>query len=157
MATATVTINVVAPCSYNCSCDPESGRRNTDTLGSLRSRLIHRLGFVDPLGASEIRTLADFRRDLMIRAGYAANASNPPPGELDLIDAIVNESQQLLWRRLELDQSGAQPDRMTDPTDANTLDYPLIFAMSLGQLKAHKNKGDAQLYLDQAEKQLGDY
>lgn len=157
MPTAIVTINVVASTSYNCSCEPGTGQRNVDTLGNMRSRLIHRLGFVDPLGASEIRTLADFRRELMIRAGYAANASNPPPGELDLIDAIVNESQQLLWRRLELDQSGAQPDRMTDPTDPNTLDYPLIFAMSLGQLKAHKNKQDAKLYLDQAEKQLADY
>lgn len=144
-------------CSYNCSCDPQAGTRNIDTLGNLASRLIRRLGFVDPLGDAEVRTLGDFRTELMIRLGYAANAANPPAGMLSLIDAVVNESQQLLWRRLELDQEGAQPPRMVEGTDVNVLDYPLVFAHALGQLKAHYNKPDAKLYLDQAEKQLGDY
>ena len=147
----------VEECSYNCSCDPQTGTRNIDTLGNLASRLIRRLGFVDPLGAAEVRTLFDFRTELMIRMGYAANAANPPAGMLSLIDAVVNESQQLLWRRLELDQEGAQPPRMEEDTDVNVLDYPLVFAHALGQLKAHYNKPDAKLYLDQAEKQLGDY
>lgn len=144
--------------SYNCSCDPGTGARNVDTLGNMRSRLIHRLGFVDPLGTAEIRTLADFRRELMIRLGYAAQAENPPPAEIDFIDAVVNDSQQIIWRRLEMDQSGlAMPARMVDESDANTLDYPLVFAHALGMAKAHKNKGDAKLYLDQAEKQMADY
>src|SRR5690606_4765434 len=147
----------VEECSYNCSCDPQTGTLNIDALGNLASRLIRRLGFVDPLGAAEVRTLFDFRTELMIRMGYAANAANPPAGMLSLIDAVVNESQQLLWRRLELDQEGAQPPRMEEDTDVNVLDYPLVFAHALGQLKAHYNKPDAKLYLDQAEKQLGDY
>lgn len=155
--TVSPAIEPVEECSYNCSCDPQAGTRNIDTLGNLASRLIRRLGFVDPLGDAEVRTLGDFRTELMIRLGYAANAANPPAGMLSLLDAVVNESQQLLWRRLELDQEGAQPPRMVDVTDVNVLDYPLVFAHALGQLKAHYNKPDAKLYLDQAEKQLGDY
>lgn len=145
-------------CSYDCSCDPESGRRNTETLGTLTDRLLHRLGFLDPLtDPADVRTLADFRKNLLVRGGFAANATNPPAGMHDLIDAIVNDSQQLLWRRLELDQSGAAPPLMTSPSSPNVLDYNLIFPLALGQFKAHNNKQDAKLYLDQAEKQLADY
>jgi hypothetical protein len=44
-------------------------------------------------------TLADLRRDVLVRLGYAAQADNPPPGMADLLDSFLNRSQNFLYRR----------------------------------------------------------
>lgn len=44
-------------------------------------------------------TLADLRRDMLIRLGYSAQADNPPPGMADLIDNFLRRGQSFLYRR----------------------------------------------------------
>lgn len=44
-------------------------------------------------------TLAQLRRRLLVRLGYAAQADNPPPGMADLLDDFLVQSQRLLYRR----------------------------------------------------------
>lgn len=143
-------------CNYDCEC--EGGERNVRTLGELRATLFDRLGFSDPLAGPEQRTLSALRRDLAIRCGYASSANRLPPGVPELFDQLINEAQQKLWRRLELD-SGDQPlpPRMVADDDVTVLDAPLVFALALGEAKAHLGKQDSKIYLDQAERMLADY
>ncbi|MEN5115847.1 hypothetical protein ABE488_00720 [Luteimonas sp. TWI662] len=140
----------------NCDCDDDTS--GYSTLGALRTELLYRLGFADPIESAELRTLGAMRRDLMARLGYAAQAGNPPPGMLDLLDSLVNESEQMLWRRLELDRGGQPlPPRMVAPDQMTTLDAPLVFALALASAKSHYNQPDAKLYVDMAERALADY
>jgi hypothetical protein len=44
-------------------------------------------------------TLADLRRDLLVRLGYAAQASAPPPGMALLLDNFLQRGQNFLYRR----------------------------------------------------------
>lgn len=44
-------------------------------------------------------TLADLRRDLLIRLGYAARIASPPPGMNDLLDNFLQRGQAFLYRR----------------------------------------------------------
>lgn len=48
---------------------------------------------------SPYKTLAELRVAMMIGMGYAATASNPPPGMLTLIDFLLNQAQDFLWLR----------------------------------------------------------
>lgn len=45
----------------------------------------------------DVKTLADLRRDLMIRLGYAAMVGNPPPGMTDLLNSFLYDAQQQLY------------------------------------------------------------
>ncbi len=45
------------------------------------------------------KSLAALRRDLLIRAGFAAVASNPPPGTAELFDAFLRDAQVFLYRK----------------------------------------------------------
>lgn len=141
--------------SLNCECEDISGNR---TRGQLLTDLLARLGFADPIATAERRTLGALRRDLMSRLGFSGQVDNPPPGMLDLLDSIINESEQTLWRRLELDRGGEPlPARMTEPEDLCTLDAPMVFALALAGAKAHYQKPDAKLYIDTAERMLTDH
>lgn len=143
-------------CNYDCEC--EGGERNTRSLGELTQTLLDRLGFVDPLANPERRTLGALRRDMAIRCGYASSADRLPPGVPELFDQLLNEAEQKLWRRLELDRGAeALPPRMVDDDDTTTLDAPLVFALALGEAKAHLGKQDSRIYLEQTERMLGDY
>lgn len=44
-------------------------------------------------------TLAEMRRDLLVRLGYSAQADNPPPGMADLLDSFLRRGQDFLYRR----------------------------------------------------------
>lgn len=44
-------------------------------------------------------TLADMRTYLLIRLGFAAQIAYPPPGIIELLDALIVEAQELLYRR----------------------------------------------------------
>lgn len=59
------------PISYNCECDDEYPRT---TLAEMRKRLLRRLGF-------------------------AAQANNPPPGMAELLNDFITSAQELLFRR----------------------------------------------------------
>lgn len=141
--------------SYNCECEESSGYK---TLAELRTALLARLGFADPLGSAEHRTLDAMRRDLLARLGYAAQIAFPPPGVLDLVDSLINEAEQTLWRRLELDKGdGALPPRLVEPTDETTLDAPMVFALALAAGKAHYGQNDARSYGETVERMLADH
>ncbi len=58
-------------CPYNCDCTEEN-----DNL-----------------------TLAEYRSKLLVRAGFAAVASNPPPGTAALFNAFLQDAQDVLYRK----------------------------------------------------------
>jgi hypothetical protein len=45
------------------------------------------------------QTLAQLRRRMLIRLGYAAQADNPPPGMADLLDDFLRDAQEDLFRK----------------------------------------------------------
>lgn len=49
--------------------------------------------------ASGNRTLLSLRQELMVRLGFGAQKSNPPPGMTDLLNSFLVEAQELLYRR----------------------------------------------------------
>ena len=142
--------------SQNCSCSDTTGYR---TLAQLRGELYDRLGFVDPLANVATRELQDLRADIARRLGYAAQVAdgNYPSGIADLIDGFINEAQQTLWRRMELDKGAASlPARLADDADETTLDYSVVFNLALAMAKAHKGSPDAKVYFDMVERYLAD-
>lgn len=74
-ATATVSVTVDQPISYNCGCDDG-----------------------DP--AEQHETLAQLRRRMMIRLGFSASADNPPPGKLLEIDDYLQSAQRFLYKKV---------------------------------------------------------
>jgi hypothetical protein len=128
------------------------------TLAQVRNAIIKALGFLDPLTFLGTRTLAELRNDLKVRLGFAAIPINQlPPGMAELLDSFVNEAQQTIFRRLELDHEGATlPPRMVADADVTTIDYVQVFTLALGLAKAHYGHQDYKLYLEQSERYIGD-
>jgi hypothetical protein len=142
--------------SQNCDCSDTTGYR---TLAQLRTELFTRLGFVDPLANVATRTLVLLRADLARRLGYAAQvaAGSYPAGVADELDGYINEAQQTLWRRMELDKGAVTlPARMTADADPTTLDYSPVLNLALGMVKANKGHADSKLYIEMAERYLSD-
>lgn len=140
----------------NCACDDTTGYR---TLAQLRTELYTRLGFVDPMANIATRTLALLRADIARRMGMAAQVAGGsyPPGSSDLIDGFINEAQQILFRRLELDNGAvALPARMDDDADVTTLDYVQVQNLAIALYKSHQGKGDAKVYFEIVERYLSD-
>lgn len=80
------------------------------------------------------------------------------PGIAALIDDWINESQAILWRRIELDKGGvALPPRMVADSDLSTLDNTPIIMQATAFGKAHYGKPDAKAYFDATEKYLVDW
>jgi hypothetical protein len=50
-------------------------------------------------GFYDAETLAELRYDIIVRLGYASQASNPPPGMAILVDSFINRAQRFLYRR----------------------------------------------------------
>lgn len=48
---------------------------------------------------SNFETLAELRRRMMIRLGYAAQADNPPPGMAILLDDFLQSAQKQLYKK----------------------------------------------------------
>lgn len=85
-------------------------------------------------------------------------AKRSPPGIRRMLDNIIAEAEQVLWRRLELDRGGQSlPPRMAQETDSTTLDAPMVFALALASAKGHFEQQDAKLYLEKSEQMLQDY
>lgn len=139
----------------NCSCDDTTGYR---TLAQLRTGIFDRLGFVDPMANVATRSLSDLRDDLLIRLGNAAMVgATLPPGMATLLDSLINEAQQTLFRRLELDNGAATlPARMVADGDLTTLDYVPVLNLATALGKAHYGKSDAKAYFEITEKYLSD-
>jgi hypothetical protein len=50
-------------------------------------------------GFYDAETLAELRYDILVRLGYASQASNPPPGMTVLVDSFLKRGQAYLYRR----------------------------------------------------------
>jgi len=44
-------------------------------------------------------TLAEYRQRMLVRAGFAAVASNPPPGVAELFNTFLQDSQEFIYRK----------------------------------------------------------
>ena len=125
--------------AINCECSETSGSR---TFGELRSALYSALGFIDPLSASDKRTLTNLRAQLFRMLGFAAMGTSYPPGMSDLLTDWLNEAQQQLWRMIGL--GDPLPSRMTADSHENTLDATAVLAMACYLAKTHYGKPDAK-------------
>jgi hypothetical protein len=140
--------------AINCQCSDATGYR---TLAQLRTALIERLGFADPVANVETRTLASLRTDMLHLMGYGAVAGAPTPGINEQMNAWLNMAQQVLFRRLELDKGGtALPARMVNDTDTTTLDANLVFAEAMAMATAAKGRPDTKAYREQVERAVSD-
>lgn len=74
VTTAPATVTVAIGASYNCACDDEF----------------------------PTATLADLRKRVLIRLGFGAQLSNPPPGIAPLINDFLQSAQEFLYRKYSL-------------------------------------------------------
>jgi len=126
------------------------------TLAQLRSALIARLGFADALTAAT-RTLVDIRTSMLYLLGYGAQVASPPPGVAATINEFINQAQQALFRRLEMDKGAASaPAFMSADSDATALDGFAVQTLALAMYCAHKGKPEAKAYFEQHEKFIND-
>lgn len=150
-------------------------------LGQLRADVISRCGFMDAQG-TETDTLANLRATVKTRLGLAVGvltntytvsymlgellaatgsgtvASNPPPGARVELVGYMNEAQQTLWRRLELDKGSASiPAILSADGDTTTIDGALVLTLAKGLAKAHRGDASAKVYFDDLERSLAAY
>jgi hypothetical protein len=148
------------------------------TLGDLRTGIMAELGFIGTLGG-ELDTLANLRAAVKNRLGLAvatltnsytvsallaglmqaigagAQASTFAPGQRDTLLGHINEAQQVLWRRLELDKgSTALPSQLSLDSETTTLDGALVLTYAKGLAKASLGQPDAKAYFDEVERLL---
>ena len=126
-------------------------------LAELVEIALTQIGLADPMEVITTRSLSQLRSDMMTRMGFGGQVANPPPGVKEMLDGFINESQQTLWRRLELDKGdAASPPRMTTDTDETTLDYVPVLNLALALAKSHYGQPDARAYFEISEKYLLD-
>lgn len=127
-------------------------------LGQLRAEILLQLGSATQISVVT-RTLSSLRGQLMAALGFAAQAASPPPGMETLLDTFINNAQDTLWRRLELDRGATSPSpaRLVNTSDATTLDGMLVLNMAIALGKAHYGKNDAKPYLDFVDRYLLDW
>lgn len=143
------------PDQVNCDCQDSTGGRS---LSELRTALMDALGFSSPLANVQTRPLADIRGDMLNLLGWGANASSPGPGVIPTLNSFINEAQQTLARRLELDRgSDPLPARMVADTDQTTLDYQPVLTLAMAMAAAHYGKPESKAYFEQHEKYVGDW
>lgn len=129
----------------------------TRTLATIRASVINALGIPDAITGASTKTLLQLRDLVAQRAGYGMNVT-PPTGFNTMLNGFINEAQQTLFRRLELDQGGSSyPAQMTVDADVTTLDYNLVFNLATALYKAHEGQPDAKAYFDTVERLLADH
>lgn len=69
------------------------------TAGTNPGTLVTMQNQSDVSADTEIQTLAQLQQRMLIRTGYAAQVSNPPPGILALVTDFLQSSQRELYRR----------------------------------------------------------
>lgn len=136
-----------------CSCSDTTGHR---TLAQLRTALLERLGFPDPLGTAPTRTLLQLRTSMRALLGW--NGAVPsPPGVDAMLTEFINEAQQSLFRRIELDEGDASPPAwLTADADPTTLDWQPVQTLAMALACAHFGKPAAKGYMEQHEKYVAD-
>lgn len=142
--------------NYNCACADGPSYR---TLAQLRTSVIDTLGFPDPITTTATRTLAQCRALMIPQLGYSAQLASPPPGLNDSLNAWLNQAQQTLFRRIELDQGGGTaPATMSLDADTTTLDFHPVVTLAIALAKTHLHgPADAKPYFDYVEKYLSDF
>lgn len=138
----------------NCDCTDAPAYR---TLAQLRAAMLARLGFVDPLANPVMRSLGDIRNSMLYLLGYGAQVATPPPGVANAVNQFINDAQQALSRRIEMDRGAlAAPPLMVADADLTTLDYLPVQTLAMAMFCAHKAKPEAKAYFEQHEKYVGD-
>jgi hypothetical protein len=124
------------------------------TLADLRSNIKDRLGLAAATLTNQFQ-VSYLISELMAAIGAGAQASNPAPGMRAELLSHINEAQQEMFRRLELDNGGiAAPAILSGDSDHTTVDGTLVLTWAKGIAKAHKGQPDAKLYFDEAERIL---
>lgn len=127
------------------------------TLATLRAEIKSQLGLATPMGTYPTKTLAQLRTDLMAKLGFAVQAASPPPGMAALLLSFVNQAQNTLWRRLELDRGGvAFPTELTADANPTTIDGQAVLTLAIALGKAHLGHPDAKAYMEESERWLAD-
>lgn len=129
----------------------------TATVNSMRDAIKLQLGLAKPITLVNTRTLLLLRQDMLRMLGFAVQAASPPPGMLDMLTTFLNQAQEVLFRRYELDNGGiAAPTPMVDPGDVCSIDYPVLLNQAMAYACAHYQKPDAGGYQNQVEQFLKD-
>lgn len=140
--------------AINCDCNDTTNYR---TLGELAAAVTAALGFVPATAPTDTRTLSVLRAELHRMLGFAAMGSNYAPGMQALLDDWLNEAQQLLWRRYELQlQDSPLPVRMVADGDLCTIDATLLLAMACYLAKSHYQMPDAKEWKEIADRGVAD-
>ncbi len=53
----------------------------------------------DCVDVTDDKTLAEYRRDLLVKSGFAAIADNPPPGVADLFNLLLQDAQKFVYNK----------------------------------------------------------
>lgn len=123
-------------------------------MGELRNALGVALGFPGWVKDVASRTLGEIRGSMLNLLGYGAMPT-PPPGVAATLNEFINEAQQALARRLELDQND-YPDRMESDDDLSGLSYQPILTLAMAMACAHYAKPESKAYFEQHEKYVSD-
>src|SRR5215471_5085594 len=144
--------------------NPLSTDENKWTLQQMRNLMNQRLGLALAL-TSNFRQLGTGQPaagdpgilyDVYCACGFAGMATHPPGIDVLLMD-FINEAQQVLFTRIEMDKgSAARPPRLANNTDATVLDGVPVTSLSIALAKAYFEQPDAQVYFAQTEKYLAD-
>lgn len=127
----------------------------TRTLAQLRQDVLDEIGLSDPITSVVTRSLIDLRDDVARALGFGQTVL--PPGLPEYLNLTINEAQQRLHRRLELDRgASAAPNRMVLDASVTTLDYVPVQILAIALAKAHYGQADAKVYFEQLEKLLAD-
>jgi hypothetical protein len=127
------------------------------TRAQMREAIKNELGLADPFTLVTRETLEILQNKMMRLLGFALNIANPPPGMLDLLRDQLNEAQNILWRRVEMDNSGVSyPTPMVNSTDQCTVDSSAVLNMAMAIACAHYGRPDAQGWKDAVERYLSD-
>jgi hypothetical protein len=89
---------------------------------------------------------------------YMADITNrTPPNITATLNRIINDAQQTIFARIEMDKGGiSAPAIMGSDGDAAVIDNAVLVQLATAMAKAHYNKQDAKVYLDQFERYMSD-
>lgn len=127
------------------------------TLLALRNEIHHALGLGTAF-ALQVRTLADLRKTMYATLGWAGQSSVSNPAMDQFFNEILNQADQLVYRRLEFDNTGVfPPARMVSDDEVCNFDYPIVVAFACAMAAAHYGKPEAKMLMEQAERQFADW
>jgi hypothetical protein len=127
------------------------------TLLALRNEIHHAIGLGTAL-TLQVRTLGDLRKTMYATLGWAGQTGVSNPAMDQFFNEILNQADQLVYRRLEFNNTGVfPPARMVGDNDVCNFDYTIVTAFACAMAAAHYGKPEAQLLMAQAEKGFADW